>query len=596
MNRNDFDWLHVLCQDMDRARALTVSILVDNHEWDQLVNLRCFPSDYLSNIEVGSFRNMGVEAFRFDYQITELLRKCSDLPLISEDPGQAAIETFYKAEKQCTETNWRLSTLSYQIDNPITWLRLDKRWEEVVKHIRIDLKKILGPLPDELIPKFSSGSTFADRKYLLPQDKMSARPTCTLKAYTVIEPFWAQTNWCHGLLEEYPNRSLPRFIRGNRFTTVPKDAKTHRGICVEPSLNVTYQLSVGTVIRKRLRSHGIDLRYGQSLHQRLVREASLTLDAGTIDISTASDTVAYQLVKLLLPEDWFDLLDSLRSPQTYIQGRWHTNQKFSSMGNGFTFELETLLFFAIARTVSKLIGQPKALIKVYGDDIIVSTTVAGSLVNALRFFGFITNQRKTYIDDIPFRESCGSDYYCGIPVRSHYVKSLPKEPTDWIKLANGIRRMAKYDHDAFGDLYRYKRSWLRIINHVPSHIQRLRCPDFLGDVAFHDEIWERNTRYRGGYKYIQVLEPTFDKESRTSYDRKFWTRRSILHIACSGGLKGSGDRHIEENGVIRVVPGFQKKSRHEPTGYRLKWIRFSDHGPAPIGTLSKQLDSYFRID
>lgn len=603
MSNQDWEWLEVLCQDFNRARALTVLLMVRYGEWDQLVNLRCYPSEYCTtHFAKGIFSTnlhpfQTIDDFRFDYQISEILRKCADLPLKDTDPEAAAKQAFWEAEYKCANTNIRLDQLIRQHKGD--WFhpgpRVDGRWQEVVRVWRKHCREILGSLPLDLIPKFSSGSTFDDRRYILPQDKMSSRPTCTAEAYQVVQPFWEKTLWCEGLASTYPNRSSPRIILGDRFVTVPKDATKHRGICVSPSLNVTYQLSVGSFMRSRLSKFGIDLTYGQSVHQRLAETASMTLDLATIDLSSASDTVSRSVVELVLPSNWFDLLDALRCKHTRIDGVWRKLEKFSAMGNGYTFELETLLFYTLGLAVAEVLGHNLDTLKVYGDDIIIDSPLAGSLVQALRFFGFIPNQRKTFVDDTPFRESCGGDFYRGINVRSYYLERLPKEPTDFIKLANGIRRMANPDLDTFDDLYRYKRSWLRTISRIPNK-SRCRGPSYLGDICIHDRRENWSIVKRKGQKYIRTVQSQFDDASTTSYDRKFWTRDSIVAAATLGLLYGQGDVHVQNHkGTWKVIPGRQKIARCEPVGYLIKAIPFSDIPPSTnLKYVDRLLDSLKR--
>lgn len=584
MLNHNWDWLEVLCQDFDRARSLTVFLLVKYGEWDQLVKLRCYPSDYCTTrMRSGVFSLndhifQTVDDFRFDYQISELLRKCVDLPLTEVDPVATCKSSFWDAEYKCANTNIRLNQLKRQ--HAGDWFhpgkRIDERWQEVVRVWRRLVREVLGALPNTLTPKFSSGATFGDRKYLLPQDKMSSRPTCTDEAYQLLEPLWGNTLWCKGLTTTRPDRSSPLFVKGDRFTMVPKTAETHRGICVSPSMNVTYQLSVGKYLRSRLSMFGIDLTYGQSLHQRLAEQASLKLDLATIDLSSASDTVASALIELILPSNWFDLLDILRCKYTRIDGEWRKLEKFSAMGNGYTFELETLVFYTLGLAVAECLNKNIDTLTVYGDDIIIDKELAEPLVTALRFFGFIPNPRKTFVDDTPFRESCGGDYYRGFNVRGYYLESLPKEPIDYVKLANGIRRMANPDLDAFGDLYRYKRSWIRVISCLPTSVRRCRGPAHYGDICLHDDKTRWNIKYKNGEKYISTLHAIFDDSSTTSYDRKFWTRDSIVAAATLGLLYGQGDTHEyrEKNGTWKVIPGRQKIARCEPVGYKIKDIPF----------------------
>lgn len=564
VNRNDLDWAEVLLEDFDRARSLTVFLLIKYSEWDQLINLDCDPSGYLAHDQ---------NNFRLDYQATNLFRKCADLPS-SYDTKAEAIKSFWVAEQQCSKTNRRLypilmATGVHHYGVPQWVLTFVEQWKQ-------EVARLLGPLPAELKIKFSSGSTFDDRRYITVMDKISSRPTCTSTAYSVIESSWARTLWSRSLCEEVPDRSLPRFVRGNRFTTVPKTAKTDRGICVEPSLNVTHQLGVGSVIRKRLRSDGIDLKFGQSLHRKLVAEASVTLGLATIDLSMASDTVAYNLVKLILPNSWFDLLDCLRSPETRIEGQWHKNAKFSSMGNGFTFELETLLFYTLSLTVGKEFGVKRSEIKVYGDDIIVPVRMALKLLDALTYFGFTPNVKKTYVGDVPFRESCGEDYFNGMPVRGHYIEKIPTNPLEWTSLANGLRRMARHDLNTYGDLHTYTRAWLRCQNHIPT---RDKCfgPVHLGDSVIHtdDTTWW-SVRIRGQFHELRVLRPIFSDDSYSRVDKRCWTRGSILSAIALGSLKGAGDEHFyNTRGELKTRPGRFMKARASVSGWKTYWSGFS---------------------
>lgn len=580
---NNPEWFKVLCQDFARARSLTTWLLYINGEWDQLASLRCDPSDYCTysfnqlsalRSRFGSFDSpQTVDDFKHDYQITELWRKCSDLPT-SFDRTAVAKQKFYEAEDRCALVNHKLRNVQLAMSDTVYF---GKRPPAIVVNLirtwRRLMKALLGPIPDTLVPKFSSGSTFADRSFILPQDKMSSRPTITEHASQVVIPLWEKTLWCKSLCEERPRRSNPRIINGNRFTTVPKDCTTDRGICIEPSLNVTYQLSVGRVIRKRLRDIGIDLLYGQAVHKRIVESASLTCEIGSIDLSSASDTIAYELVKLIVPPSWFEILDSLRSPSTKIDGRWLKNEKFSSMGNGYTFELETALFYTLGAAVCELKNHNPKVLSVYGDDILLDTAVCPEMLVALSYFGFIPNKRKTFTSGIPFRESCGSDFYMGFPVRGHYVKEEPTEPVDYVKLANGIRRLDSYNLSAFGDLYRTKRSWLRVLGLLPKNVRCLRGPETLGDSVIHDHEtnWRSCASTKNGIRTIKCLIPTFDDEAYTSYDRRFWTRGSILAAVTLGALTGQGDTQVfdEATKEWRFIAGYQKKARYEPTGYRI---------------------------
>jgi hypothetical protein len=197
---------------------------------------------------------------------------------------------------------------------------------------------------------------------------------------------------------------------------VPKTAQTDRLIAIEPHWNIYFQLGVGKMLRKRLRTRaGIDLT-SQETNREEARRASVDGSLSTVDLSSASDTVALEVVRHLLPEPWFRILYDLRSPESYWPDTktWVLNEKFSSMGNGFTFELETLLFWALSQSVVDEMGYDYN-VPVYGDDIIVPTKCYELLVEVLTYCGFIVNKRKSFSTSY-FRESCGMNAWKGADI------------------------------------------------------------------------------------------------------------------------------------------------------------------------------------
>lgn len=106
----------------------------------------------------------------------------------------------------------------------------------------------------------------------------------------------------------------------------------------------------------------------------------------------------------------------------------------STMGNGYTFSLQTILFSAIVRAAFSVAGMATVNPRgncwgnwgVNGDDIIVPAGLVTRLtVRCLQLLGFTTNTAKTFVEG-PFRESCGGDYFEGRNLRGVYIKSLEK--------------------------------------------------------------------------------------------------------------------------------------------------------------------------
>jgi hypothetical protein len=227
-----------------------------------------------------------------------------------------------------------------------------------------------------------------------------------------------------------------RVVDGNILFVVPKTSDIDRCACKEPDINMYYQKGAGDFIRSRLRLFGIDLN-DQSKNQKLARIGSATGSLATVDLSSASDSISVELVYQCLPTLWYAYLSDLRSPVTIIDGDRHVNEMFSSMGNGFTFELETLIFWAVTTVVCKRSGQPFDRVVVYGDDIIAPCAIVPRLFRVLSYLGFKPNKKKTHYKGV-FRESCGRHYNDGFDVTPFYVKGPLRTLPDLIHLLNSV--------------------------------------------------------------------------------------------------------------------------------------------------------------
>jgi len=205
-----------------------------------------------------------------------------------------------------------------------------------------------------------------------------------------------------------------RMVHYNKIVTVPKTALVDRTIAIEPLLNGYLQSGVDVFMRRRLRRVGIDLT-DQSRNQRLAMLGSYDHSDPyiTIDLSSASDLISKNLVRALLPPAWYAFLDAIRSPAYQLDDgvakRYH---KFVSMGNGFCFPLETLIFASVCQLYSKTSTD----FTVYGDDIIVRQSISAKVLKTLWQIGFRHNPEKTFLKG-PFRESCGADWFAGRDVR-----------------------------------------------------------------------------------------------------------------------------------------------------------------------------------
>jgi hypothetical protein len=299
------------------------------------------------------------------------------------------------------------------------------------------------------------------------------------------------------------------YVHANKIICVPKTAKVHRTIAIEPLLNGFVQKGIDKYLRKKLLRYGIDLS-SQDENQRFARMGSFLemLDPyATLDLASASDTIAVQLCKLLLPPEWFDFLNAVRCREyTLPDGSAHRSEKFVSMGNGFCFPLESLIFAAFVHSAYAETGTRWFDFRVFGDDIIVRQSSALLLTEFLRYAGFSLNNDKTFIHGC-FKESCGADYYNGENVRPYYIDEVPVYWDDYYKWLNGIRRVTGEES-----------CWSYLLTQIPSKWQLLRPFDASDDSITTDHTrfissrhakWNRN-EHRWSYRRL-LRRPKADK-------------------------------------------------------------------------------------
>lgn len=257
----------------------------------------------------------------------------------------------------------------------------------------------------------------------------------------------------------------------NKLAFVPKTAKTDRPIAVEPLINSFLQKGVDELMRQQLKRIGIDLS-DQEENSEMARIGSLSDEEDsfvTIDLSSASDSISIGLCRELLPPDWFEFLDSIRSRSYSYKKRVIRYHKFCSMGNGFCFPLETLLFVAACHACG--CGTPGKDFRVYGDDIIVRKTLAPLVIELLDYMGFKVNVDKTFIDG-PFRESCGTDWYGGVDVRPYTLDYALDSVQSLFKALNGMQRSDIVSR-FFGDIRQF------LIRQIPIDVRFFR--PFIGN-------------------------------------------------------------------------------------------------------------------
>lgn len=370
----------------------------------------------------------GLYEFRVLRQIGALFKK-NALFVNDDECLQTASKSFNRAEKICRITNRRLDFYYVQRDRLDPDLNLwMSRMERSIHGLLSEFKPFLEILPT--LVKMTSGATATrSRRQSLPTLKLSREIDCSPRA----KPYLAALQTFYGYRAvKFKDLSV------NRVEFVPKNYKTHRTIACEPTGNIPLQLAFDHYVKRQLRKKfKVDLS-SQVLNQRLAKEGSITGEFATVDLSMASDTLSLNTVRWLLPEDWYKYVSDIRSSH-YVEpdsGRFRPYSKFSSMGNGTTFVLETLIFAAAVRAV----GSTRYA--VYGDDIVIESHLYEPLSRLLSFLGFTINSDKSYCEG-PFRESCGKDYYNGVNVTPFYLREWGKRKSILSHNVNGLAGISR---------------------------------------------------------------------------------------------------------------------------------------------------------
>jgi len=414
--------------------------------------------------------------FQKDYLAVQLLRKFGLFPL-GIDTASAAIDKFLESEVACRRTN-ESKVRPYVIRS------CGLTPESYISYARDQIRHLLGPFDWNQASEqfaFSGGaSTRLKRTVGAPFYKFQGKPETTRNnALLSICAIWSTPLWKAQMESTYGLDPCEwvKVVEGSRITTVAKTAKTDRCIAIEPDMNMFIQKGIGAVIRRKLKSVNIDLN-DQTHNQKLAEIGSKTGSLVTIDLASASDSIALELVKLLLPPDWFEALCLCRSEVGILpNGIKHRFEKISSMGNGYTFELESLIFWALSKAVLVLNDVSDRRLGIYGDDIVIHNSCADALIECLHYCGFKTNVEKTFLSG-PFRESCGKHYFYGRDVTPFQIKTPLDSLARSFWISNSIRLWASRtrEPELYQKIYEYS------VKQVPKH-HRYFVPMSLGAEA-----------------------------------------------------------------------------------------------------------------
>ncbi len=378
-------------------------------------------------------------------------------PSAAENPESAAkylmLENFLKKFRDITDDQKeRADTLA--IAKFFSFSDRCARWERpreslyedyLLGHLKLELHKFFNPKNrDNLFSTYdriiqharcgpgvafgSKGTDFYTKLFSSDLTYTSPHLLGIYHLYLRNQPLWEDA-------ERIRAQTFGSFVQaGCKVTTVPKNVDISRTIAIEPSLNIFFQLGIGEMICQRLKTvFGIDVSIQPDVNRSLAREGSLTGRLVSIDLESASDSMSRKMMRYVLDPFTYGIFDRFASSVTTLphpetgEMVQESLGMLSTMGNGFTFPLQTALFACIVSAARSFLGLRRERAgktwSVFGDDIICDQRVAGAVCDLLYACGFIVNPQKSFFQG-PFRESCGHDYYRGLNVRSVYLKTL----------------------------------------------------------------------------------------------------------------------------------------------------------------------------
>jgi hypothetical protein len=480
---------------LDTPLSLSCYLLYKYKEYDQLVSKEIHPSSYSDGLK-----------FRDDFAAVSFLRKHETLKT-TFNKKERALQTFAEGEELCKDTNIR--TRRYLLGNQ----------EQLPNEMYLNgaIRKI-----DRILGSFDIDGVL-DMSGWGPGTTISVKGSDTSgsQKFDIDSDFTKDAYYLFGgvMVDAYPlweNIKTPSYLPGNKISTVPKNAKTDRTIAVEPGGNSWVQSGIGRLIRERLRFSGYNLN-SDLKNQRGAYIGSIDDSLATIDFKAASDTISIEVVRLLLPPTWFTVLDAARSKHYTLNGVTQRSEKFSTMGNGYTFELESLIFLSLGLAICEAKGLDDSGVSIFGDDLVLPSECVAELTSLCKFLGFTINEQKSFSSG-PFRESCGTYYFDGLDVKPLYFKTDLLYVKDLYRMANAIRSLS---HSfAFGDGcdYRFRSIWSLLVHLLPNDL-RLFGPVSSGDATIHNNLVDSSPTANSdgwcGFNYTGLPESsiTIEKES-----------------------------------------------------------------------------------
>lgn len=241
---------------------------------------------------------------------------------------------------------------------------------------------------------------------------------------------------------KYKLSKVVTFVDVSRLTTVPKNKDTDRVILCEPMCNMICQRCIAKAIVSFIdKSFNLDLYDAQRVHGTLLS----LVESSTIDLKNASNSNWLAFIRWYLEDTaLLNMLEKARIGVVEYKEEYHHLNMIAPMGNGYTFEVMTLILLSITREFD-------SFAHVFGDDIIVDDIVAEDVIETLQSIGYNINTQKTFVAS-SFKESCGS-FICDNQYITSFDMKFSENVTEAISTVNKVFVLQKLD-DLYAPLYR----------------------------------------------------------------------------------------------------------------------------------------------
>lgn len=489
----------------------------------------------ISEIVVDPRTYVDSASYFWDVQLVKLLSK---YPFMDQE-GEAvkkAVSTFQAVEARNRETNQRWQGITTSDPNyPLV--------ERVEKLVGLILGK--PPVVEEIVVKaewgpgtmvdyaFKSSQTAPEFKWLAP---LNVYPSMIPIARCFVE--LTSPKWLAGLQAAWGTHWCS-VVEASELFTVAKSYETDRVCFKEASLAAFMQRGIGKLMLERFDTFTRrSLALQQDRNRLMAQLGSIDGSYCTVDLSSASDTGCRSMYRTILPAEWYSWCESvsassytLSTPVARIldvpDNVARRFELFTSMGNGFTFELESILFFSIVCAVIPgtwvIRNGKKQLswdhVNVFGDDLIFPTAYYGKVTEALQFFGFIPNLKKSFATG-HFRESCGGDFFKGNAVRPLYISRRLVDGQAIISLANRMHSTSFEIPAGHGCTHgmldvRFKPMCDHLLSFIPKWVKRListpfSVPNGLWEVSGRVTTWETPEGQPPRWKVVGCLPVSVD--------------------------------------------------------------------------------------